>query len=98
VHVNRHELTSETGYVTAEAMKVYADPVRFIYNHPETSSFIYIQALLSTNILSFMKNLQRLDIYVDPNPVRLAQSLAQLAVVHMNVRVYLQMDDDGDVE
>ncbi|KAF8428541.1 hypothetical protein EV426DRAFT_584732 [Tirmania nivea] len=82
----------------AEAMKVYADPVWFIYNHPETSSFIYVQALLSTNLLSFMKNLQRLDLYVEPNPVRLAQALAQLAVVHMTVRVYLQMDDDGDVD
>ena len=79
-------------------MKVYADPVRFIYNHPETSSFTYVQALLGTNVLSFMKNLQRLDLYVDPNLVRLAQALAQIAVVHMNVRVYLQMDDDGDIE
>lgn len=82
----------------AEAMKVYADPVRFIYNHPKTSSFIYVQALLRTNVLSFMKNLQRVDLYVDPNPVRLAQTLSQLAVVHMTVRVYLQTDDDGDVD
>lgn len=98
MHVNGYELTNEIGYLTAEAMKVYADPVRFIYNQPGTSSFIYIHALLNTNLLGFMKNLQRLDLYVDPNPVRLAQALAQLAVAHMTVRVYLQTDDDGDVE
>ena len=86
------------GEITANAMKVYANPTRFIFNHPTSSSFDYTNGLLVANILTYMPNLQRLDLYIDPNSGGLAREIAKIEVPYMNIRVVLHTDDDGDVE
>lgn len=86
------------GSITALAFFVYANPVWFIYNDPSSTSVLHAQHLVATDLFSYMPNLQRLDLYISPNPARLAEQLSALAVPHMNLRIHLSNNDLGDVE
>ncbi|KAF8461234.1 hypothetical protein BDZ91DRAFT_851160 [Kalaharituber pfeilii] len=81
-----------------KAMRVYANPVTFRYNDPSSSSFTHISGLLEINFFQPFKNLQRLDLYIDPHRISLAVALSKQRIPHLNIRIYLRIDDQGHID